>query len=135
MTKAIFTAVLGLFFVGCALHTDNQNADIFADSSWTLVSISGKNLDMEKPPVLNFSDKKAAGFNGVNSFGANYKLSNGKIIFSEMISTRMASLSAELSKLEADFTGALLNATSFELSSDILTIHEANNTLIFKKTP
>ncbi|MDR2790805.1 MAG: META domain-containing protein [Campylobacteraceae bacterium] len=134
MIKAIFTAIFGLFFIGCALQANNSSADIFINTSWTLVSISGKSPDTEKPPALRFSDKKASGFSGVNNFSANYKISNDKIVFSEMISTRMASLSAELSKLETDFISALLDITSFELNGDTLSVYGANHTLVFQKT-
>ncbi|MDR1614223.1 MAG: META domain-containing protein, partial [Campylobacteraceae bacterium] len=119
MKKAIFASFLGLFFVGCALF---PNADIFKDSSWTLSSISNESLTLEKMPSLTFSKERAAGFNGVNNFSANYKLSNGKIIFSDMLSTRMAALSPKLAKLEEDFTNILLNANSFELNGDLLVI-------------
>ncbi|MDR0762203.1 MAG: META domain-containing protein [Campylobacteraceae bacterium] len=137
MTKAIFAALLGALFIGCTVTSNVQksSAGAFENSSWVLVSISDKSLNVQKAPVIQFLDKKrVAGFNGVNSFGANYELSNSKIIFSNMISTRMASLSPELSKLEMDFTNTLLNANSFELNSVTLTISGANNTLIFKKT-
>ncbi|MDR3177539.1 MAG: META domain-containing protein [Campylobacteraceae bacterium] len=132
--KKIASAVLGLFFIGCAISSNAQiSADALENSSWILVSISCENLNLEKMPALRFLEKRASGFNGVNSFSANYKLSNAQIIFSDMISTRMASLSPALSKLETDFTNALLQASSFELKNDILTIRGANNTLVFKR--
>jgi heat shock protein HslJ len=136
MTKVIFTALLGVFFVGCAISSNGQklSADALENSSWVLISISDKSLDVRKVPTIQFLDKRAAGFNGVNNFSANYELSNGKIIFSNMISTRMAALSPELSKLETDFTNALLGMNTFELSGDILTIYGVDNTLVFKRS-
>ncbi|MDR0579556.1 MAG: META domain-containing protein [Campylobacteraceae bacterium] len=130
MTKAIFTAFLGMFFMGCALFSSKLTLE---NSSWALISISNESINIQKTPVIRFLDKKAAGFNGVNNFNANYEVSNGKIIFSDMISTRMAALSPELSKLETDFTNTLLNVVSFESNGDILTIRGADNTLIFKR--
>jgi heat shock protein HslJ len=132
--KKIASAVLGLFFIGCAISSNAQiSTDALENSSWILISISGENLNLEKMPALQFLEKRASGFNGVNSFSASYKLSNAQIIFSNMISTRMASLSPELSKLETDFTNALLYADFFELKNNTLTIRGANNTLVFKR--
>jgi heat shock protein HslJ len=135
MTKVIFATLLGVFFIGCAISSNGQklSADALENSSWVLISISDKSLDVRKVPTIRFLDKRAAGFNGVNNFSANYELSNGKIIFSDMISTRMAALSPELSKLETDFTNTLLDVASFKLDSETLTICGADNTLVFKK--
>ncbi|MDR1976672.1 MAG: META domain-containing protein [Campylobacteraceae bacterium] len=137
MKKVLCAAILGLLFVGCAGVVSQKTADLnvsdLSNSSWTLVEISGKKPDIKKIPEIRFLEDRAAGFNGVNNFGANYKLSNGKLIFSQMVATQMAALSPELSKLEKEFTNVLLNAVSFEVDEDFLTIRSTNDTLFFKK--
>ncbi|MDR1461382.1 MAG: META domain-containing protein [Campylobacteraceae bacterium] len=136
MKKVIFTIFLGLIIVGCAISQNGQklNADTLENSSWVLVSISNKSLNLEKMPTLQFTQKRAAGFNGINNFSANYKLSNGnKLVFSDMITTRMAAISSELSKVEEEFVNALVNTNLFELKDDLLSIYGAGDTLVFKK--
>jgi heat shock protein HslJ len=133
--KVIFIIFIGLFIVGCAIPRNGQasNADILENSSWTLVGISNESLNLKKAPTIQFLQNRASGFNSVNNFNANYKLSNNNLIFSDMVSTRMAALSFELSKIEERFTNTLLSTDFFELKDDFLTIYGANDSLIFKK--
>jgi heat shock protein HslJ len=135
MKKAIFIIFIGLFVVGCAISPNGQksNANMLENSSWILTGISNETLNLKKAPTIQFLQNRAAGFNSVNNFSANYKLANNKLILSDMITTRMAALSPELSKIEEMFINTLSNISSFELEDDFLSIYGANNILIFKK--
>ena len=99
-----------------------------ANTRWRLVSYTGPGSEtpvIEGTEVtLQFEDgSQAGGLGGCNTFGAQYEVSDGKMLsITEVVSTLMACSEQALIEQETQYFEALQSADSFELSGDSLTI-------------
>jgi heat shock protein HslJ len=113
-------------------------------TSWILQSINGSQVGA---PVngqsisLNFtSASEMSGFGGCNSYSGSYQSNSASLTFSNIVSTLMACVDNNLSRVETEFFNALSAASAYTLtqcesctSADSLTISGGGNTLVFVK--
>ncbi len=99
-TMLIFLIALGLILSACA--GSGASVDL-KGTSWKLVSYGP--LGNQTPAAagittsLDFgNDGTVSGNMGCNSFGGNFELKNGKLVFSQMISTMMACLGPQMAQ-------------------------------------
>ena len=126
-TMLIFLNALGLILSACA--GSGASVDL-KGTSWKLVSYGP--LGNQTPAAagittsLDFgNDGTVSGNMGCNSFGGNFELKNGKLIFSQMISTMMACLGPQMAQEDAALK--VMNGTvSFQVYGSTLTIFDAS---------
>lgn len=95
------------------------------NSSWQLMTINGFESEQLKNDVtLNFTNDKANGFSGCNSYNAGYTLSGTKLSFSQVVATMKACLTG--SKTETAFIGALRATNSYKLVNGHLHLMDAS---------
>jgi heat shock protein HslJ len=120
-------AATGLMLTACI--TQGNSAGL-AGTSWKLVSYGP--VGQQTPAAagietsLEFgTDGHVNGNVGCNSFGGNYEIKNGKILFSQMISTMMACQGPQMDQERA--TLKVLNGTArFQVQGNTLTIVDMN---------
>jgi heat shock protein HslJ len=146
--KLFLPIVLGasLLSLGCRSGGDpakdgGSAAPLFG-TEWTLASMDyeGGFLVMSSPkqhPTLLLVQAEdgttsASGFAGVNRFHGGCELSeDGSLSFGALISTRMAG-DAEVMKLEAAYLAHLDGTTSYDLSTNGLTLQTDGGKLVFQ---
>jgi heat shock protein HslJ len=99
-----------------------------ASKEWTLISLNGKSVAVEKPPTVKFEAGRASVFGGINRLSATCEVSEGKVSFGNLISTKMAGEPA-LMELESNFAKALAGVDSFQVSGNELTLSSKGATV------
>lgn len=95
----IASGLLILMIAGCvakkSVNTESAS-NVFTGGKWIIHEISGMAVDHSKsgkePPYMDFSlaEKRMSAFAGCNRMSAGFELRNDTIIFSPLISTKMA---------------------------------------------
>ena len=126
-TIFIFSFVLGAILTACAVG--GTSVDL-KGTSWRLVSYGP--VGNQAPAAAGIStsldfgtDGTVSGNMGCNSFGGNFEVKNGKLVFSQMISTMMACLGPQMAQEDAALK--VMNGTvRFQVEGSMLTIFDAS---------
>ena len=126
-TILIFSIGLGAILSDCAVN--GASVDL-KGTSWKLVSYGP--VGNQAPAAagittsLDFgNDGTVSGNMGCNSFGGNFEVKNGKLVFSQMISTMMACLGPQMA--QEDTVLKMMNgAVRFQVEGSTLTIFDAS---------
>ncbi|MFK7848892.1 MAG: amidohydrolase family protein [Rhodothermales bacterium] len=89
------------------------------NKEWTLTTLSGKGVDLENPPTINFSRGKLSVFGGINRLSGSYALVGDSVVMGELVSTKMAGPPA-LMELESKFAKALASVDAFHVHGNEL---------------
>ncbi len=112
----------------------NKNLD---NTNWVVTGWSVSSLDPTKVEItLNFENNKIGGNGGVNSYGADYKLSlNNEITFSDISANEMASIDPEINAIEAMYFTLLPQTKYYKLNNNTLKLLDENKNeiIIFEK--
>lgn len=101
---------------------------------WLLAGMGGRDLDMERPITLSFTEGQAGGNAGCNDYGATYSTGDdGTITFHELHNTDMACETGM--DLEATYLNALGRATNYQLSEHRLELLDAAGEQLLFFTP
>ena len=90
-----------------------------ANKDWTLVSLGGKDIAVEKPPAMKFAKGTVTIFGGINRASGSYALVGESVTMGALRSTRMAG-PAELMELESGFLTVLRSVDSFHVHGNEL---------------
>jgi heat shock protein HslJ len=125
--------ILAIALSGCATFLEDGSR--LDGTGWELESIGSKIVDSERKPTLKFSDERASGSAGCNSFQGEYSTSGQEIKFADLAMTLMACPDAQgLMDLEQQYFSALQQAETYELSGDRLSIHmQDGSELVFTR--
>ena len=93
---------------------DMADVNSAANKTWTLVTLNGTKISVEKKPTMKFSGGKLVIFGGINRLNGSYALVNDAVIMGQLISTKMAG-PPELMKLENEFAKALASVDKFHV--------------------
>ena len=113
--------------VDVGLPDNGGDADL-GGTSWRLVSYGsvGTETDIieETQPTLLFeTDNEVTGFTGCNDFAAQYAVTNGSIVFSQIVRTEIFCTVEGVMDQEEAYLGALETAETFEMAGDELRIY------------
>lgn len=118
---------------GCGASADLNG------SSWNLVYYGPTEKQMPAAvgiqTRLDFgTDGTVSGNMGCNSFGGNFEVKNGKIVFSQMVSTMMACQGPQMDQ-ESGVLRVLTGTVSFQVVNNTLTIHDVGgaNSIVLAK--
>ena len=135
MKKITFTFITllvasGLILSACGSNGTSAN---LKGTSWTLVSYGPAGNQTPAAPGIGTSlifgmDGQVSGNMGCNSFGGNYELTNGKIVFSQMISTMMACQEPQMTQETTSFQ-VMTGTVNFKLEGNTLTIYDASGAM------
>jgi heat shock protein HslJ len=110
-----------------------------AGTSWKLFSYGPAGTQTSAAPGIQTSltfgtDGRVSGNLGCNSFGGDYQVKNGNIVFSQMISTIMACPEPQMTQ-EITSLHMMSGSTRFQVAANTLTIYAANGStaIIFSK--
>ena len=127
LTGLTFLVLSGLILSAC---TSQQTSGELAGTTWKLISY-GPSGNQSAAAVgietkLDFgTDGTVSGNLGCNSFSGNYEVKNGKLIFSQMISTLMACQEPQMAQ-EITALQVMTGTVSFQLSDNILTLFDTS---------
>lgn len=130
MKRRIMTvAVLFLLgAVGCKTAKTSSNTIDITNQKWELIEMNGFPVVMKVPgaklPYMRLSagDLRVSGNGGCNGFGGIYSLqANGRIHFSQMISTQMACSEMDT---ETAFFKVLNTADNYTVKGDTLSLNK-----------
>jgi len=76
--------------------------------------------------VITFDAERVGGTVGCNSFGGDYKIDGGQIVFGEVVSTMMACDDARMEQ-EASVFAVFVDTAVFKMDGDTLTITTADS--------
>lgn len=127
-------SIAAVISISCKGNYNNETASVEAaeiQPAQTKITLSsdlvGKgftltNIYADKNITLLFADTNlVSGFAGVNRFNTTFNAENGKITFTEAVTTRMAGPEEDM-KIEAEYLNMLKNADTVSLDNDVLTI-------------
>ena len=111
---------------------DMADVNQAANKEWTLKTLNGNQVNIDKPPTMKFSGGKLAVFGGINRLSGSYALVDNAVTMGQLVSTKMAGPPA-LMELESEFAKALASVDGFHVhgnelalsskGSDIATFH------------
>ena len=90
-----------------------------ANKGWTLKTLNGNKVDIEKPPTMRFAHGKLSIFGGINRLSGSYALVGNSLTMGEIVSTRMAGDPA-LMEMENNFAKALASVDGFHVHGNEL---------------
>ena len=93
---------------------DMADVNQAANKVWTLTTLNGKKVDIEKPPTMKFANGRLSIFGGINRLSGSYALVGDSVTMGEIVSTKMAGDPA-LMELENNFTKALASVDGFHV--------------------
>lgn len=93
---------------------DMADVNSAANKEWSLVTLHGKEVKVEKTPTMKFAKGRLEIFGGINRLSGSYALVHDKVTMGEIISTRMAG-PPELMELESMFAKTLRSVNSFHV--------------------
>ncbi len=139
----VFVGILVVVMSACAAPSNGQTSVSAADlagTDWSLESYGEVGFETQviegTEVTLEFqSGGQVVGTGGCNSFGGQYQVSNGKISFSQIVSTEMACTAEGLMSQEAAYFQALQNTGEFELKDNQLTIWYNNGQSVLNFVP
>lgn len=105
---------------------DMADVNSAAGKEWTLVTLDGKTVEVEKRPTIKFEGGRLSIFGGVNRLTGSYALIHDKVTMGEIVSTKMAG-PEELMELEARFAKTLRSVDSFHVHGDELELLDGEN--------
>ena len=88
---------------------------------WTLTSLNGQTVTAARPPTLQFEQGRLAVFGGVNQLTGSYGLIDGKVVLSDLVSTKRAGVPAAAEREQA-FAKALAAAEDYRVQGDELSL-------------
>ncbi len=128
--------VSGLILSACV---SQGNSSGLAGTSWKLVSYGPAGNQAPAAPGVETSlvfgrDGTVSGNLGCNSFSGNFQVTNGNIVFSQMISTMMACLGPQMTQ-ELIALKIMNGTVRYTVASNTLTIYAASggNAITFSK--
>jgi len=126
-TMLIFLIALGLVLSACGVGGASVE---LKGSSWKLVSYGPVGNQVPAAAGITTSldfgkDGTVSGNMGCNSFGGNFELKNGKLVFSQMISTMMACQGPQMAQEDAALK-VMNGSVSFQVDGSTLTIYDAS---------
>jgi putative lipoprotein len=116
---------------------DAMTDDALIGTSWTVVegNVQGASVAPNGDASANVefaADGKVGGYTGCNSFGGTAEASDGKVTFSDVISTQRA-CTGNAGDLEKAMLTMLGTDVSYEIDGDTVTFTNANDdTLVFE---
>jgi heat shock protein HslJ len=99
-----------------------------ANKTWTLKSLNGEVISVEKPPTMMFAKGRLSIFGGINRLSGSYGLIAGTVTMGDLISTKMAG-PPELMELEDNFAKTLKSVDGFHVHGDELEL-TSNETVV-----
>lgn len=90
-----------------------------AHTEWTLKTLRGEKIDIEKPPTMKFAGGKLSVFGGINRLNGSYALVGDSLTMGKIVSTKMAG-PPELMALENKFAGTLKLVNGFHVHGNEL---------------
>lgn len=145
-TRKLTITLIALFSVSAlilaACSAPIANAASLTGTSWTLVSLGP--VKSQIPAVADVqtslafgADGQVSGTFGCNSFGGKYEIKDGKIVFSEIISTLMACTNEDVMKQEQAGLKILNGEDTYKLEGSTLVIYDASgeNALTLSSVP
>jgi len=103
-------------------------------TEWVLTSLNGSNLIEGTNITLNFTEGRAGGFSGCNSYGGEYTAAQGTLTVHELAITLQDCPEPEgVMQQEAAYVGALQAAAAYRVTDDRLEMENAagETTLVF----
>jgi heat shock protein HslJ len=119
MKKVLYSviSICLLFLISCSSSKVQNNAGSLTSNQWSLVSISGKTLDVNNlnskvPFVVFTTDNGFKGFTGCNEFVGTYKYEEGKLTLDQGMMTKMFCSDSP----ETEFLSAIRQTTGYKMS-------------------
>ena len=135
MKKSTLTIITLLVVSGLILSACGSSGTTTSlkGTSWTLISYGSTGNQTPVAPGIGTSlifgtDGQVNGNLGCNSFGENYEVNNGKIVFSQMISTMMACQEPQMTQETTSFQ-VMTGTVNFKLEGNTLTIYDASGAM------
>lgn len=105
-----------------------QSATGLAESHWRLVSLAGEPVEMaggsDRAPTMHLlADGALSGFGGCNRYNGEYTLSDGRLSFGPIASTKMAC--PGVGDVERRFFAALSDTAGYRLEAGELVLTDA----------
>ncbi len=147
MTRRKLTLIFTVLFTVSALilaacGAPVANAASLKGTNWTLVSLGPVKDQVSAVADVHTSltfgaDGQVSGNFGCNSFGGKYEIKDGKIVFSEIISTLMACTNEDVMKQEQAGLKILNGEDTYKLEGSTLVIYAASgeNALTLSSVP
>lgn len=100
---------------------------LLTDKYWKLIEINGKKTGkMIHQPYMVIHDQQVRGNGGCNTFSGSVKISPmNRIVFQNLVSTKMACMGDDGSRTESLFFDALNKADQYLIQNDTLTLSKA----------
>jgi len=92
---------------------------------WTLESLNGVAVKLERQPTLSIDDAKATGSAGCNNYGTNALLRGSNLTFSGTVTTKMACMEPANS-IETQFLAMLEATRVFTTTAGILVVYDVS---------
>jgi heat shock protein HslJ len=105
-----------------------------ANKEWTLATLNGKKVDVEKPPTMKFARGKLTIFGGINQLSGSYALVGDSVTMGQLVSTRMAGDPA-LMELESSFAKALASVDGYHVSGNLLEVSSKGTVVATFRSP
>lgn len=122
---------------GATSNSTSENPSLLYDKDWRLVSMQGELVDtagMHRIPAIHFgkSDHRVSGNGGCNGMGGTYTVTDDKLHFSPLISTKMACPNLAV---ENKYFKLLDQATRFEVSEGRLELFNDSGSILLFANP
>ena len=89
---------------GCGgLSPAGQTGAMLAGTHWEIETINGRAVQLDRPTDIEFTADRIQGRAGCNSFGGRYRIADGVLTTSEVISTKMACMGGGMAVENAFF--------------------------------
>jgi len=127
-------AILAMAVLLSACQTQTVSKPMLTDTEWILTEINGQPVPggtETSPPTLRLSstDRRAAGFSGINRFGTGYELEGSTLKFGMVMGTRMAG-PPEAMAAEQDFLTALQSVRNWNITGQQLELSAGEKPLL-----
>jgi heat shock protein HslJ len=139
---------LAAVFTGCAAPTSAPpaappaqsgvgatmpRAAAFENTYWKLMRLRGSPVPLsqqQREPhlILQPAQKRVVGFSGCNRMGGNYTLESDRIVFTNMVSTRMACMQGD--DVERGFLNVLSAVARWRVSGERMELLDASGTVL-----
>lgn len=111
-------AVVGSMLSACSGSTPSSPSLV---GDWKLVSYNSTPALPDVDTAITFDADRVGGTVGCNSFGGDYKVDGGQIVFGEIVSTMMACDDPRMQQ-EAAVFAVFVDTAIFKMDGDTLTI-------------
>lgn len=127
-TMLLITVLLVLLLSACAGGSSAVNLD----GEWKLTALDGKAPLDGTQITITFKAGETSGNAGCNSYGGQYQVKDGKLTFSNLLSTLMACQDQGVMDQEQAYMQAIGQAAGFTLTDDRLQLTNANGNVILE---